>query len=386
MKILVAASYCYDPNRKDNLLTGAGTFIYSIVSEQRKKEEVDTFWFAYCIPKRKIEIARVLFKNIWGILPFAIRNVRWMKEIYGNKESILNLVALSLFAKKLKEQKPEVVHFHGYPPLQIVCSKYCDFVGIPNLTTIHLYLEEQFAQKDATFMPGQKKWFSVVSSGMKARIMKEYPHIPEERIRVVLNGTDFEAQIPSEEIRKTYGISDERKVLLCIGSICERKNQIQILRVMEQMPPEQRNRMVVFFCGTDMTEGWFEGEIESRGLKDCCIYAGALTQEKLHDYYNAADGLISTSKKEGFPMVFLEALVYGLPVLIPAGLDSNEDFCHPDAVCIAKDTSDKAVLDMIETWYDRKWDADVIRAYAKQFRIAEVAKNYTAVYQDMLNA
>src|SRR5437588_5443777 len=55
--------------------------------------------------------------------------------------------------------------------------------------------------------------------------------------------------------------------------------------------------------------------IRSCGVEEQVILTGFLTEKELSDYFLLADLFVLPSKKEGFGIVFIEALACGLPVI-----------------------------------------------------------------------
>ncbi|HUC79703.1 MAG TPA: glycosyltransferase family 4 protein [Flavisolibacter sp.] len=55
--------------------------------------------------------------------------------------------------------------------------------------------------------------------------------------------------------------------------------------------------------------------IEKEGLQDAVIFAGFVKDEELQAHFQLADAYIMPSTGEGFGIVFIEALYYGLPVI-----------------------------------------------------------------------
>ena len=59
--------------------------------------------------------------------------------------------------------------------------------------------------------------------------------------------------------------------------------------------------------------------IDTHGVKDDIILTGFINEEELPDYFLMADLFVLPSKKEGFGIVFIEALACGLPVVCGNG-------------------------------------------------------------------
>jgi glycosyltransferase involved in cell wall biosynthesis len=68
--------------------------------------------------------------------------------------------------------------------------------------------------------------------------------------------------------------------------------------------------------------------VNELGISSRVIFTGFVPDAELADYFSIADLYIMPSKKEGFGIVFVEAMYYGLPV-IAGNLDGSVDaLCH----------------------------------------------------------
>jgi glycosyltransferase involved in cell wall biosynthesis len=64
--------------------------------------------------------------------------------------------------------------------------------------------------------------------------------------------------------------------------------------------------------------------LRQHGLENEVIFTGFVPDEEIPDHFNLADVYIMPSRGEGFGIVFIEALFYGLPV-IAGNLDGSVD-------------------------------------------------------------
>jgi glycosyltransferase involved in cell wall biosynthesis len=80
--------------------------------------------------------------------------------------------------------------------------------------------------------------------------------------------------------------------------------------------------------------------IERSGLQDNIVMPGYIENEELKDHFAMSDMYVMPSRKEGFGIVFIEAMYYGLPV-IAGDVDGSRDallngrlgqLVHPDDV------------------------------------------------------
>jgi len=87
-----------------------------------------------------------------------------------------------------------------------------------------------------------------------------------------------------------------------------------LLRALSVLPdPADRIRYYVIGEGTD--RGTLEGMAREQGVGDKVEFLGRLSDADLNRAYQACDGLLMPSSKEGFGLVFVEALARGRPVL-----------------------------------------------------------------------
>ena len=90
-----------------------------------------------------------------------------------------------------------------------------------------------------------------------------------------------------------------------------------VLDVLEALPELRRQfpglRYVVVGDGDD--RAWLEGRARSLGLGDSVVFTGHLSRDELNRHYAACDVFVLPSDKEGFGIVFLEAMAHGKPVV-----------------------------------------------------------------------
>lgn len=108
------------------------------------------------------------------------------------------------------------------------------------------------------------------------------------------------------------GRSSDRFVFVCVGTVCERKNQRILMDVAEDPEIARRVRFVVVGDGPDYES--CKKEAQDRNLCDRVEYVGG--SDRVADYYREANGLISVSHDEGLPTVAIEAMSFGLPLLL----------------------------------------------------------------------
>jgi glycosyltransferase involved in cell wall biosynthesis len=158
-----------------------------------------------------------------------------------------------------------------------------------------------------------------VSDEVAGHIRKWYGGKIAEKCITVRNGIDTKAFFPSRnhrrEIREKYGIGDSELLLLSLGRMTREKGHhiaIEALRLLKE-----RGRSVrLMVAGEGGYLSALMGISENAGLRNQVIFAGFIENHETPKYYNGADILLMpTLTEEGLPLVLLEAMACGLPVI-----------------------------------------------------------------------
>lgn len=214
-----------------------------------------------------------------------------------------------------------------------------------------------------------------VSTCMKKKILNDYSRLNPENLTVVRNGTDFSAKLMESDLRTKYSVQN-KKVLLCVGNITERKNQLQLIDSYKLLPEYVRDEVAIFFCGIDRINGKLEERINKENLQNELIYVGAVSNDEMKKFYSIADGLIMPSLAEGLSIAALEAIAYGLPVIMSAKLECADDLSDENVSVLAKTQESSSIAEAITTWFNKKWDRKYIMKCASNFTMENMAEQY----------
>lgn len=385
MKILSMAWAIYDsriPEFCDNC-TGGKLVIKNICEYIGRKQESYLFLGRSKLPEMKLDHIHIVGTDYCPDVEDANLDVN---------EKRLRTMSQA-FENAINRIMPDIVNFHGIGILAQKCMEICRDKNIPYVYTDHLFIEENpvFAGYD-TNLEWQRSIYSIpelqviaVSSGMKKKILRSFPQIPSENISVITNGTDFEAELVNSGLSQKYDL-ENKKVLLCVGTINYRKNQSQIVKTFKLLPTHYRNNIKIVFCGKDRMNGKLLADIVDAGLQNNMFYAGAISSQEMKAYYSIADGLIMPSYAEGLSIAALEAIAYGLPVIMFSDSECAEDLADEKVVCFAKERSDECLARAIAEWYEKNWDRQYIVDYAKYFTMERVADEYIEYYKNILKS
>jgi glycosyltransferase involved in cell wall biosynthesis len=153
--------------------------------------------------------------------------------------------------------------------------------------------------------------------------------LDESRISVLPNTFDSRRFFPDRTpcgVREELGLPRESPMLLSVGRLAEphrMKGFDQVIRAM----PEILTRVPAAFyviAGTGPDLPRLRQVASECEVTERVKFAGFVPDERLSAYYNACDAFVLPSKKEGFGIVFLEALACGSPV-VAGNVDASRE-------------------------------------------------------------
>jgi len=244
----------------------------------------------------------------------------------GIPYSIPTPTSLGTFLKAVKSSK--IVHAHGHPYLtSLLAAKLAKRYSKPFVLTQH----NTFIEYDSIFDNVERlNDLAVGKETLKeadkiitvSNATKDYVlslGAKPEKIKVLHNGVDLVHFRPlagkREEMRRKLGIPQNSTVVLTVRRLVY-KNGVDTLLESANIAAK-KNPDIVFLAvgkGPDMEN--MREKIKQLGLEKNLRLAGFVSDEDLPFYYNAADFFVLPSKSgEGLPLVALEAMACGLPLI-----------------------------------------------------------------------
>ncbi len=165
-----------------------------------------------------------------------------------------------------------------------------------------------------------------VSNGMREDILRCYPAVDPERVKVVHNGIDLEAwkHLQGQEADaqaaatlKRLGIDPDRPTIVFVGRITRQKGLPHLLRACEQLPADVQ----VILCAGAPDTPEIKAEVEGlvarlREKRTGVVWIEEmLPRPELIAVLAASDVFVCPSVYEPLGIVNLEAMAVGLPVV-----------------------------------------------------------------------
>ncbi len=174
-----------------------------------------------------------------------------------------------------------------------------------------------------------------VLNEITAANITQHVNVSKDKVVLIKNGVNGDVYHPftkeqKDIAKKEMGLEGKR-VFGQVGSVCERKNQLESVKLFA--PLLRKNRDWVFcFVGGVISDDYLK-EIraysEQENIEQQVIYLGEIAPgEKLNNIYNICDVMLFPSKQEAFGLVITEAAAAGTPTLIYPNLEFEQKcFC-----------------------------------------------------------
>ena len=187
--------------------------------------------------------------------------------------------------------------------------------------------------------------------------------VAAERVTVLRNGVDlaqFHPPKEREELRRQLGLTGT--ILLSVGHLIERKGHDLAIRALADLP---NTRLLI--AGEGPERDSLTSIVNERGLSHRVQFLGAVSQERLRDYYGAADILILGSSREGWANVLLESMACGTPVVASNVWGTPEVVAAPEAGVLMASRTPEALAQAAKGLLQAYPDRAATRRYAERF-------------------
>ncbi len=345
-----------------------------------------------------LELSRYLNDNGWdsrvlaidgaGAAPLvaAARRMGMQADLFSDQSTGI-LAPSAKLTRFLDAQQIDLVHSHGYKPDILLA-----LTGQPRrracIATCHSWYSDN--------------WKLRLYEKLDKRVLRSFAHVvgvsaeiehsllaaglPRQLVSVVQNGLDpvLPAVDARAAIRAQLGIAEDCHFILRVGRLVEPKGNDILLRALANLP--MKNWHVVFL-GEGATQYSLEAEADALRIRGLTTFCGF--QPNVADYLAAADLFVSPSLQEGLPMVLLEAMAAGLPVIstsvgeIPSVLVNGRDglLVNPGNTGQLRD----AMATALSSPADRlRWSTQARATFTASFSRGAMGRSYGRLYDAVL--
>jgi glycosyltransferase involved in cell wall biosynthesis len=234
--------------------------------------------------------------------------------------------SFKIFLKAVNES--DLVHVHGHPYLSsLYAAKAAKIYEKPMVLTQHnTFIEYDNIWdtvervNDAVVGKQNIRWADkiITVSNATKRYVLSLGATPT-KLTVLHNGVDIDRFKPQKSIRdekrKQLGIPTNTIVILTVRRLVY-KNGIDTLIETAAKTLKQNPNLIFLAVGTGPDKDAVQTRIQQLGISERFRLMGFVSDAELPSFYNAADLFVLPSKSgEGLPLVSLEAMSCGVPVI-----------------------------------------------------------------------
>ncbi len=187
--------------------------------------------------------------------------------------------------------------------------------------------------------------------------IQELHQIPKEKCFVLNNCLDPFLPIPGKldrelNLRKRYGIGEKELLLFTLTRLSAKeryKGYDFVMEALVHLKKEYPGIRYLLAGSYDKEEKEFlDNHIQKLGLQEQVLMPGFIADDEIAAHFSMADIYVMPSRKEGFGIVFIEAMYYGLPAIAGNRDGSVDALCNGKLGLLVNPTDVQEIREAIE--------------------------------------
>lgn len=163
-----------------------------------------------------------------------------------------------------------------------------------------------------------------ISHFTRKLLLETFPEVDDNKVKVTYLAANpywFQSVSPAaaRRVRETYNISLDRRMILTVARLDERKGHRLVLKALKRLPAPLQSELTYVIVGEGLDQAYVN-ELH-RLATDCrvnVIFTGSIPNDDVRALYSTASvffmpGEPHPEKVEGFGLVYLEAAAQGVP-------------------------------------------------------------------------
>ncbi|MFH0805692.1 MAG: glycosyltransferase family 4 protein, partial [Patescibacteria group bacterium] len=275
---------------------------------------------------------------------------KWQKVCYGsgilpnikkNKLLIFVLPFLFIFQffaliKIIRKEKIDLINAHWVLPSGLTSLLVARIFNKLSVLTTHgsdvytLIMKKGIIGFISRYVTNKVNQITATST-ITAKLISKYSKIDENKIKVISMGVDTNYFYPSEKLKEKgqkflkekIGKLSNSPLLLYVGSLSIHKGVNYLIKAMPKILKkyESANLLII---GNGQQEDNLKKLSYKLGVNQNVHFIGSIKNDELPYYYNSADVFVLASLREGLPVVLMEAMSSGCPV-VATNIAGNPD-------------------------------------------------------------
>ena len=281
----------------------------------------------------------------------------------------------------------DLIDAHYYYPDGVAAGFLAKWLGKPFVVTARgtdLSQIPQFAYPRRLILDTAAR--ASASIGVCAALMDSLAELgaDRQRLHVMRNGVDLERFQPVDRIeaRQHLGLPVDRRILLSVGLLIERKGHHIAIEALKQLPEE----VLLVIAGSGPERERLQNLARECGVADRVQFAGQVPNDQLKRWYSAADALVLCSSREGWANVLLEAMACGTPAIATDIWGTPEVIQRREAGRLMAARTPHALVDACRNLFDDYPVRGAVRQYAEGFGWDATTAAQLKLFRDIAHA
>jgi len=297
----------------------------------------------------------------------------------------IDLRTLAALRDCIRSRGIDVVHSHSYKTT-FYAALLKPFIGFRLVATYHNWLTHTRALQTYAWVDKKLARFVDGAVGVSTPVVRELGrHVSAAKVMQIDNGIDVDVFVPPQDrqaCRQALGLSDlAGPVLGFVGRLSPEKGLHHLLPALTRPGLAQ---VQLLLAGDGPERQAIESQITALGLGSRVRLLGY--RRDTLAIYHALDALVLPSTLEAFPMVLLEAMATGLPVIASA-VGEIPRIVNPACGWLTGPGDTDALAHAMQSAFAMSADQRALMARAARARVVEefssatMARRYVQVYR-----
>ena len=343
-----------------------------------------------CLPEAQVHVlscARARMKSPQTLAPniffhsLYVPKLGWMRTLYQG--------CIRAVRKKLKELQPAAVHGQG---TEMDCAMNAACSGFPNVLTIHGNMRRIAEVEKAR--PFSFLWLAARLERLAVRRSDGVVCLTRHTQQAVGGSAKRTWIVPNAVDTSFFEINAEPPPqapprILCVGRVCPLKNQNALITALDRLAQTRRFELV--FAGKVGEQEAYGAEFSRLiASRSWCGRVGFADRDKLRELLCQTALLALPSLEENCPMVVLEAMAAGVPVVgakvggVPDLIEDGKTgfLCDPLNAGNMRAVVEKALANPSAT---REMTREAKSAAQQRFHPEVVARRHLEIYREVVS-
>ena len=318
MRIGIDARAILNPEKGEAI--GVGHYTYQLIRHLLEIDKENEYVLFFDFRVREKDIKKFTKPNVKiKFYPFS----DYKKYLPGAYNEILGRATLA-------HEKLDVIH--STSPISRIPSGYrgkmvvtVNDLAVYKVPDVFPKFKKTKIKATTNLMVGKADKIIAVSDSIKNDLESIFK-CPAEKIKVIHSGFDkrlfAESKLSREKVLEKYGIPDDEKYILFLGTIEPVKNITRLLEAFKIFKEKcrKKNGKCQYKLVLAGKNGWLASEynqiVKDFGLEDDVIFTGYIIGDELVSLFKNADFFVMPSLYEGFGMTILEAFATSTPAIV----------------------------------------------------------------------